>query len=266
MNTETTQRFVRGGRGRANRPAWPVLPGVDRAVARHGTDGDAVLYDQLLTGFQSTYRDFEARLRDARLKGDTLTITREAHNLKSAAGYLGARTLAESARALEDTCGHALRVGRSYDEEDLNHALSRVLHHLSPLLEALAAMDNITDPAGVVPASPSEGDSAPGARDRDHPALAIALRELSVALTAGSVRAIALASRLRDLLGNSAHDEALERLEEAVQCYDFDRAGHALRDLAHTLDPDRAKAPPPLSRHPHPYSDATPRNPQPDHE
>jgi signal transduction histidine kinase/CheY-like chemotaxis protein len=114
-------------------PAAP--PGLDRQAGLAALNGNEALYRRLLGKFRQHEADFEARLRDARARGDAESAIRCAHDLKSVAGTLGMPGLQRAAQALEAALVvvHEQAAG----EAAIEPLLQDVMRQLEPLMRAL---------------------------------------------------------------------------------------------------------------------------------
>ena len=113
-------------------PPGPLeLPGVERAAAIGALQGNEALYRRLLGLFADHEASFVERWRAARAAGDVAAATRVAHDLKSAAGTLGARELADAAAVLERVCAAGA------PDVEVAPLVEHVTARLVPLLGAL---------------------------------------------------------------------------------------------------------------------------------
>jgi len=114
----------------------PHLPGIDVDIGRAVTAGDDTLYRRILLMFADQQHNFEARFRAARACGDVLTARRLAHDLKSAAGTVGASSVQRAAAALEHACA-------ADAEGSASEALCEtVAHALRPVIAGLEALES----------------------------------------------------------------------------------------------------------------------------
>ena len=113
------------------------LPGVDTAAGMAGLMGNDALYRHLLRMFRDKEADFATRFSATRATGDEAATARMAHDLKSTAGTLGIRAVAEAAAALEKVCLQHV------DGEDVDAQLQRVVSCLAPVISSLQAAPEI---------------------------------------------------------------------------------------------------------------------------
>jgi CheY-like chemotaxis protein len=110
------------------------LPGIDVDIGRAVTAGDDTLYRRILLMFADQQHNFAARFRAARACGDVLTARRLAHDLKSAAGTVGASSVQRAAAELEHACAADAEGSAS---EALCETVARALRPVIAGLEAL---------------------------------------------------------------------------------------------------------------------------------
>jgi signal transduction histidine kinase/DNA-binding response OmpR family regulator/HPt (histidine-containing phosphotransfer) domain-containing protein len=114
-------------------PPFSELPGIDARAGLDGVLGNAALYRSLLCMFRDRERDFESRFRAALAAGDS-AAARQAHDLKSAAGTLGAHEVQQAAEALERACTQG--AGR----EEIEALAGTVASLLGPVVDGLRAL------------------------------------------------------------------------------------------------------------------------------
>jgi CheY-like chemotaxis protein len=102
---------------------------IDSAAGLASCAGDALLYRRLLDGFRSTQADLEQRLA-ARLVSSDDELRRRLHDLMGLAGNIGAKSLAQAARALHV----ALASG---GPSDVDSRRARLAAELRAALEAI---------------------------------------------------------------------------------------------------------------------------------
>jgi PAS domain S-box-containing protein len=149
---------VRDGLGpaakRLTQPAPATLPdsadvlralrdivGLDVNLGLLRTSNNLGFYVSMLRKFVASQQDATARIRQALQDQDTDTAERQAHNLKSVAGNLGASALQNAADTLET----ALRQGLQTDA--IQSALSFVEHLLADLVRDLLASPGLIEVA-----------------------------------------------------------------------------------------------------------------------
>ena len=130
------------------RPTSPVdrdeFPGIEWRVALAGVMGDEPLYRRLLCMFRDREASFAARFRAARTAGDMRGAMRQAHDLKSVAGTLGAQAVRTAAEALERACAN------NAGTADIDTLLETVISQLNPVIAGLHSLDT----------HPTEADTA----------------------------------------------------------------------------------------------------------
>lgn len=186
-----------------------VIPAVDHAGAIARLMGDGVLFARVLARFRKEYRETAAGIRVALDGGDTPLALRLAHTLKGAAGMIEALPLRRAAQGLEQV----LRGGagdRYVQLERLEQALDQVLREL--------------DAAALTLAPPSAPPVSAAAVVHD------ARARLCALLDEGNGDAVDLVREAEASLRMEIGDEAYERLADAIESFDFDRALALLRD------------------------------------
>ncbi|PTN38427.1 response regulator [Desulfonatronum sp. SC1] len=101
-------------------------PPMDFAVALEEFEGDRDLLEEVITGFLEQARHQLDLLDRAAVRGDTGTLTREAHAIKGGAANLTAKSLSEVAARLE-------RGARADDLEEAAPLVARLRHELERL-------------------------------------------------------------------------------------------------------------------------------------
>jgi len=208
----------------ASLPSLPAPGGpgpLDTAAGLRHTQNNPTLYLRLLHQFITCYSGFAAEFTAARGDADPGAATRMAHNLKSIAGTLGAARLQTLAAALEATV--------ATDTPAVTTALALVQTELAAVLAAIHDQAGAAAPAAVV-AVDSMNDEA------KHEKVATLIRQLRAQLVEGDPDADGTCERLSALLGPTASG-ALEPLQRAIACYDFNRAMQRLEMLATALNP-----------------------------
>jgi HPt (histidine-containing phosphotransfer) domain-containing protein len=188
-----------------------AAPAIDHAGGIARLMGDGALFARVLARFRKEYRETAAGIRAALDGGDTPLALRLAHTLKGAAGMIEALPLRRAAQSLEQ----ALRggAGDGYAQlERLEHALEQVLRELDDAAPA-------PDPAPPSPPPVSSSAFGPDARAR-----------LCVLLDEGNGDAVDLVRAAEAALRTAMGDGAYERLADAIESFDFDRALAQLRE------------------------------------
>lgn len=126
----------RNGAPVAGTPAGVPAPmTIDRDAGLATCGQNPTLYRRLLLGFVSDYTDFDAAFTTACHGDDAALPRRLAHNLRGTAACIGARELAERAKALELACE------RRAAESERDDLLAGVMAALQPVLAELADSD-----------------------------------------------------------------------------------------------------------------------------
>jgi len=189
----------------------PAIPGVDWQHALQAVDRQRSRLDKRIRGFLHEYRDSAQALRAAMPQGPYDHLHDLAHNLKSAAAYIGALELAAHAQAFE----YALRTGR--DEQ------------LPMLAPALAAQLELVV-GGLAPLTLSK--AATRYRDSDADLL---IERLEAYLRADDARAEDVLAELRMVPVAAAQAEHMAALQRAVDELEYQSALAPLAALARAL-------------------------------
>lgn len=202
----------------------PTLPGIDTAVGLAHCLGRPDLYLRILDNFVREFADSAPRIQAALTSGpphDWPTARRIAHSLKSAAATLGAATLADAARVLENA--YAAQQAATPTEWDAMHAeLTRVLALLSALR-----------PPNTPAAAAQSPETAPAAAD----ALIALLDHLAECLRNDDASALRLVGQLPPLLPHNHHAalEELELIREKIEDVEYEEALNLLLSLRKQL-------------------------------
>ncbi|HEY1141143.1 MAG TPA: PAS domain S-box protein, partial [Lysobacter sp.] len=116
-------------------PGIPASMAIDRDAGLATCGQNPALYRRLLLGFARDYTDFEAAFYDACHGTDAALPRRLAHNLRGTAACIGARELAERAKALELACE------RSAAAAERDTLLDEAVRALQPVLRELAELE-----------------------------------------------------------------------------------------------------------------------------
>ena len=81
--------------------AFPALPGIDTVDGLRRMMNRQPLYEKVLQDFYLRFQGETERIREALASGDMESAIRRAHSLKGTGGTIGARRLAECAKAVE---------------------------------------------------------------------------------------------------------------------------------------------------------------------
>jgi PAS domain S-box-containing protein len=117
-------------------PALGGLSGIESRLGLANVMGDEALFRRLLCMFRDRETSFADRFHDACAAHDVRTAQRLAHDLKSAAGTLGAHAIEEAAGALERAC----RKGAGTAETEA--LLTTVVLALDPVIASLHSLQS----------------------------------------------------------------------------------------------------------------------------
>ena len=215
---------------------FETLPGVDVQAALERLQGHVALYRKLLLRLAQKHAGDAAHIRHAFSALNWEPAHRMAHSLKGLAASIGAHRLTLAAQQVE----HGLKSRQPQGMDGLLDELDAALKQLTEAIQALPATDeSATAGSDAVPplAAPSvdSGPAGPQAALQSH------LTELARLLEDDDAQARLWLAPLAKLLAHAPSTrEAFERLNDRVQCYDFEAALVALDQLAHDagLRPD----------------------------
>ena len=111
----------------------PDLPGIDKAEGLRRMMNKTQLYEKVLRDFHARFLDEPRTLRATIDSGDLATAERQAHSAKGLAGTIGASTLQNIARELEQ----ALREGNPLLEEHFTRFERELTQVLSGIAQGL---------------------------------------------------------------------------------------------------------------------------------
>ena len=203
----------RGGGSAATPDEWPGLR-TESALRRMG--GDVEAYRDLLSRFARAHADSAMALRAAVAVGDVAKAEHLAHELRGAVASIGAADAAECFRVLEQ----ALREGLE-PEPPLERATTELRGLIRMIGERLPATGRAADTGAQPPVSASDTD------------------ELARLLAASDGDAPRIFRQLRGRMVEEYGAEAVGRLTEQIQNYDFAAAQRTLEALQQQLGAPR---------------------------
>jgi len=207
--------------------ALPELPGIDTARGLAVTMNNVAMYRRLLKRFYDSEQNFEQAFVDAASESDPHARARMAHSLKGSAGNLGIRGVQQAAQALEQACEE--------NPEAINERLKAAIAELRPVLTALQALANAEQTVEQTAEEAAEQAAESVAQEIDQADIEPLLRELLQLIAESSFKSSEKVARIEPLLRDTEHAGQLASISKAVDDYDFDRAGQALRKLAASL-------------------------------
>ena len=203
-----------------DRPGPAGLPGIDRIAGLRRVAGNETLYHKLLLDFHRDYATSADRIRAAISENRLTDAERLAHTLKGVAGSIGAMDLHRATEELDS----ALRLNDLEKAAvllaDAEQELSLVIRGLEPLARQAAA-------------APAQASRAGSGDVVDRHALATSLRALADLIRKNNPDAENVLEQVRAALKGS-HAEAVDRIAEALDGFDFRGAMKALAALADT--------------------------------
>jgi len=189
------------------------LPGLDIRKAMAALACDPAMYRKIAASFFQENLDTVKAMRDAFAVQDWATLERLAHSLKSTSAAIGARTLPERALELEKSSREAEAVPPAPDLIDqIETAYRQVMGSLTSLVQS-----DRREPAPRL------------VKQLDPEALAPILGQFAKVITITDVDGI---QAMLETLKNHCGDEAVARLENQLDSYDYDDALETLREIA----------------------------------
>ncbi len=194
-----------------------TLTGIDREKGIRQVGGNVRLYVKLLKDFRQDYRNLVKTMRAELERGETEQIRLQAHTLKGVAGAIGANGLQAAAAELENV----LQGGRTAACGGL---LARLELELLPVLQGIAQTTEQNQP-------PLPRPKGNGVQAVDWDTLAPLFKELESSMQSGLARAVDQLEQIRATLGDQSTGEALDRLQEQVEDFEYDEALETLNDV-----------------------------------
>lgn len=173
---------------------------IDATVGLSITQNNKKLYQKLLTKFVEGQSDFEDKFKQALIES-TETAVRCAHSLKGVAGNIGAKSLQEAAHVLEV----------SVDTEKMQTALDSVLDELEKVLADLSLL--------ALKQKESDSDKA-----IDTVTMLAMIDVIRTLLEEDDTEATLELDKLMNMPGIKPYRFVLDRLDQAVEEYDFEEA------------------------------------------
>ncbi|MFV3074593.1 PAS domain S-box protein [Niveispirillum fermenti] len=183
--------------------ASPVIPGIDLEQAMGRVLGNRALLDSVLDHFAERFSSLGGRLKGRLAEGDWEQAARKLHDLRGAAGNIGAVEISRQASLLET----ALR--RDPHDSELGPATDRLILEMEALCKAIRARPRAQRPPPAVPA----GDAA------------LDLDALRLSLRSRSLSALDILSRQEHALTDRLGADKVQALSKLV---DGLRYGEAL--------------------------------------
>lgn len=197
-----------------------LIPGIDVAAGLRRVAGNETLFRKLLIDFHKVYagsmRSIRAALSEDR-RGDA---DRLVHTLKGVAGNIGANELYEQAETLERTLRGSDHSRLPEQLQGAESELQRVIDGIAPLAQEEATLR-----------AEQNAVQAEAAGDVDRPALEGALRKILQLLKKNDPDAETVVEEIRTVL-NGAHAAELDRIQQALDNFDFKQAAKAVTSLA----------------------------------
>jgi CheY-like chemotaxis protein len=219
--TLPTQTHVRIQR-EPDRPGPAGLPGIDRIAGLRRVAGNETLYHKLLLDFHRDFATSADRIRAAISENRLTDAERLAHTLKGVAGSIGAMDLHRATEELDTALRPNNLENAAVSLADAELELSLVIRGLEPLARQAAAVSAQASRAG-------SGDVV------DRHALATSLRALADLIRKNNPDAENVLEQVRAVVEGS-HVEAVDRIAQALDGFDFRGAMKALAALADSED------------------------------
>ncbi|MEH8016876.1 response regulator [Rheinheimera muenzenbergensis] len=188
----------------------PSLPGINTARGLATTQHNQKLYRKLLKRFASSYTNFPEDFHAAQQDEDDSAAMRYAHTLKGTAANIGAEALQAAAAGLEHCCDA---------QRDVRAALQQVEAELAIVLSGLALLP---EPAEAVTAQPQQADAEQ---------IRTLLTELQALINDYDTDATDIAGQLQHLLQHTPQRAGLNKLQQAIEAYDFEQAASILQTI-----------------------------------
>ena len=184
----------------------PELPGIDTHFGLAASMYKPDLYRKLLVKFRSSYANFH-QMFDAGRKDllDPSAAMRCAHTLKGTSGSIGARDVQEAAGELEQACFEGA------NSERVDALLAVVLVRLEPVLAGLSGLQ-------ATRSEPTRSGVADPGQTR------ALLAELKEKLELADPCSVDLVVQLQSLVDNAPLGQALAKVAQAIDGFDFDEA------------------------------------------
>jgi two-component system sensor histidine kinase/response regulator len=196
------------------------IPGIDRETGLKRVAGNEALYRKLLLDFYRDYSSSTTLIRTALAESRVSEAERMVHTLKGVAGNIGAMSLHDAARNLDDALRQAKRV-------DADPLLTIVESELRVVIDGLKELARAADEV----AARRTNVSAEAVSAIDRLALEAALRTLAERVRKNDPEAEAALETVRNVLGNSRSQET-ERIARALDIFDFRGAVKVINALA----------------------------------
>ncbi|MBF0124581.1 MAG: response regulator [Magnetococcales bacterium] len=203
---------------------WPLpqqLPGINLELGLNRFMGDKALYRRVLANFWRDQSGTAEQLQRLLSQGEIVPAQRLVHTLKGLAGTLGALSLEQAARSLEE---ELQQQGRPIAAT----VLQRLTDELTPLLDALAKYFAADETADLSPVAL--------AQQPNWPQLSELLERLDPILQARQARqSRELLEELEQLLLPPTLLEVGNRLMNQIRRYRFKEAQQSLQEMLHQL-------------------------------
>ncbi|MEO5340758.1 MAG: response regulator [Magnetococcus sp. MYC-9] len=201
------------------------LPGIDVTAGLDRLCNNHTLYRSLLQEFDQDYRHAVETLRvlwAGKRQDDILAAVSLAHAIKGIAGNLGARTLYEAARDLEQCL-------KRDEREQCAEWLDRLERALAVVLESIASMAEKAAPE-------AEEGGAPADASINREEVSDTIHKMFSLLKQRDVEAEEHVESLEKLLRGTHMNQELASLAEQIRQFDFDAARSTLSTMAHSLN------------------------------
>ncbi len=201
-------------------PQLPSLAGIDTHAGLEIAQRNLPLYRRLLKKYYHSQHDFVAQFRSALHDADHEAATRMAHTLKGVSANIGASGIQQAAARLEDACLQ----GRP--ETEVTALLTAVGAELAPVTDDLEAMFR-------------EDAAAETTAANDYSQLGPLMDKLTGRIREDDASAAELVEELDALLQGTQYHTILDKVSDAIENYDFDKALDGMQELAAVLNMDK---------------------------
>jgi PAS domain S-box-containing protein len=205
----------------------PSVLGIDTEAGLAVTQNNKTLYLKLLKRFASSYENFEQLFLDAVQDSDEQAAVRCAHTLKGTAGNIGAKSIQQAAKVLEQACEDAFEAGDLRIDGEINKSIQNLLNEvIKELVPVVDELIKLSVPVKTIVEAQNLD------KEKIKP-LIVQLEELIDDFDTDATDVLEL---LEPMFQGTEYYEELSQLSEAVDAYDFDTAATIFEALKMKLD------------------------------
>lgn len=202
--------FIENEKPETGQIQFPVFQHINSKAGLATTQNNSALYAKLLKRFVSSYQSHEESFYTELLSEDKEAAARWAHSLKGTAGNIGAQSVQEAAKELEQACKTNTKIKETYKlvEQELNRVLIE--------LEAFVNQPNNVTKQGS---------------NIDMASLRGLLEQLNILIEDYDTEASEVGSQVAQILAGTNYVQPANRLVELLDNYDFEQALEQLAEL-----------------------------------